>query len=476
MKTVKAEKIAEAAKTTETAKTGEIKELLEGRLRRDQILYDNIDEKYLSDAMGRKLGRAGLVVFPESTDEVSLIMGLAWERDVAVTPRGAGTNLTGSTVPDGGIVLDLSRMNRILELNRDTFTATVEPGVILSDLQSYAEKNGLFYPPDPGEKQSTIGGNISTNAGGMRAVKYGVTRDYVMGLELVKADGTVITVGSTNRKDSSGLSLTNLLIGSEGTLAVITKCILKLLPKPESTVSVLVPFQTLREGIGSVHTLIASGTEPTAVEFVEKEVMRLGEGYTGEQLPPFSASCFLILTFDGGRALVEENVKRAKETLMQSGASGYLVLSEPELAKRVWKIRGALVKAVEAVSIQEPVDVVVPVDRIEAFVTFCSELQQETGVRLVSFGHAGDGNVHLCVVKGDIPSDKWEEKLNSVLTRIYKKAGELGGLISGEHGIGLAKKKYFEKASSPEVLDLMRQIKQSFDKKGILNPRKSYLV
>ena len=456
-------------------RTDTIRAYLKKKLRSDQILSDKIDGKYLSDAMGRRKGAAALVVFPESAAEVSFIMRSAWENELPVTPLGAGTNLTGATVPDGGIVLDLSRMNRILEFDPDTFTATVEPGVLLADFQSYVEEKGYFYPPDPGEKQSTIGGNISTNAGGMRAVKYGVTRDYVMGLELVKADGTVITVGSRNRKDSSGLNLTNLLIGSEGTLAVITKCILRLLPKPEYSVSALVPFRTLREGIASVHTLSASGTAPTAVEFVEKDVVRLGEEFTGEKFPPCDAACYLILTFDGSRTGVEEDLKKAETVLRRSGASGFLVLDEAELAKRVWKIRGALVKAVEAVSIQEPVDVVVPIDRIEEFVTFCSGLQKETGIGMVSFGHAGDGNVHLCVVRGDIPQERWETELSAVLARIYSKAEELGGLISGEHGIGLAKKRYFEHASSPEVLELMRMIKQSFDGKGILNPGKSYL-
>lgn len=208
-----------------------------------RVVTDGIEERYLSDTLGRLRGRAAALVFAESTEEVSGILREAHRRGVPVTPRGAGTNLVGSTVPaDGGIVLDFTRMNRILELDRDTMTVTVEPGILLEDLQRYVENEGLFYPPDPGEKASTIGGNISTNAGGMRAVKYGVTRDYVRGLEVVLADGTVMTVGGKNVKDASGLSLKNLFIGSEGTLCVITKCILRLIPKPAFSKSALVPY------------------------------------------------------------------------------------------------------------------------------------------------------------------------------------------------------------------------------------------
>ena len=199
-----------------------------------------IEDKYLTDTLGRLKGEADALVFALSTEEVSRVMKFAYENNIPVTARGAGTNLVGSTVPQKrGIILDLSRMNRILEVDEETFTAVIEPGVVLQDFQAYVESMGLFYPPDPGEKTATIGGNIATNAGGMRAVKYGVTRDYVRGLEVVLADGTVITSGSKNVKDASGLQLRQLFIGSEGTLGVITKCILRLVPKPEASLSVL---------------------------------------------------------------------------------------------------------------------------------------------------------------------------------------------------------------------------------------------
>ncbi len=278
-----------------------------------RILTEQIDPIYLSDSLGRLKGSADAVIRPVSTEEVSTILRFAYDNEIPVTPRGAGTNLVGSTVPDhGGIILDLTLMNRMIELDYDTFTATVESGMILQDFQDYVEKKGLFYPPDPGEKRATIGGNISTNAGGMRAVKYGVTRDYVMGLEVVLSNGSVLNLGSKNCKDSSGLSLKNLVIGSEGTLAVITKCILKLVPKPESSVSAVVPFDSLEAGIKNVLHIIEENVNPTAIEFVERKVIKLGEDYLHLQFPYPEAQAYIILTFDGRGREVYANMERVK--------------------------------------------------------------------------------------------------------------------------------------------------------------------
>lgn len=442
----------------------------------DRIQTENIEKKYLSDNLCRKVGSAGALVFPVSTEEVSGILKYASENNIPVTPRGAGTNLVGSTVPHGnGIVLDLSLMNHILEVDEETFTATVEPGVVLEDFQSFVEERGLFYPPDPGEKKATIGGNISTNAGGMRAVKYGVTRDYVMGLEIVRADGTILTVGGKNRKDTSGLGIKDIIIGSEGTLAVITKCVLKLLPKPEESISVLVSFDSLKTGIESVRKIIQANINPTAVEFIERKVVRLGEEYLNLTFPQPAARAYLLLTFDGKKSEIEGNIRQLEQVADDNGAVSVLALTDKEESANVWKIRGALVKAVEAVSEQEPLDVVVPINRIDTFVNFINELEQKNGIRLISFGHAGDGNVHLCVVRGDRTDEEWEHDLDENLKIIYSKAHELGGLISGEHGIGLSKQKYFFKETNPANLLLMNRIKDAFDEKHILNDGISYV-
>jgi len=460
-----------------------LKEIIPDKKR---IVAHDIPEKYLSDTLGRLKGEASALVFPQSTEEVSKILKYAYKNDIPVTPRGAGTNLVGSTVPvDGGIILDFSHMDKVLELDENTMTITVQPGLLLQDLQKYVEERGLFYPPDPGEKASSIGGNISTNAGGMRAVKYGVTRDYVRGLEVVTADGSVLTAGGKNVKDASGLSLKNLYIGSEGTLAVITKCILKLIPKPETSLSVLVPYPDLKTGIRSVLSVLRANANPTAVEFMERKVVKLGEDFLGVKYPYPEAGSYILLTFDGHATEVRENAERIRKLALDGGALAYLPLTDTAQnnpsndipsAADIWKVRGALVKAVEAFSEQEPVDIVVPIDKTAEFISFINKLDEESGMQMVSFGHAGDGNVHLCVVRGDRDLKTWHQELKTNMDKAYHKAYELGGITSGEHGIGISKRRYFLRETPGENLEIMNRIKDALDPKHILNDKKSYIL
>ncbi len=442
-----------------------------------RLVFDHIPPEYLSDTLGRRKGEASALVFAKSTEEVSKVLQFAYANKIPVTPRGAGTNLVGSTVPvDGGIILDLSQMNRILELDTESMTVTVEPGLLLQDLQAYVEEHDLFYPPDPGEKASSIGGNISTNAGGMRAVKYGVTRDYVRGLEVVTADGTVLTVGGKNVKDASGLSLKHLYIGSEGTLAVITKCVLKVIPKPETSLSILVPYPDLKTGIGSVLSILRADANPTAVEFMERNVVKLGEDFSGVRYPCPEAGSYILLTFDGREGEVAASAERIQTLALSSGALDYILLTDPQQAADIWKVRGALVKAVEAVSEQEPVDIVVPINRTAEFIGYINQLEQSSGMRMVSFGHAGDGNVHLCVVRGNRDEATWQRELHENMDKAYHKAYQLGGIASGEHGIGISKRRYFLRETHWENLRAMNQIKDALDPLHILNDKKSYLV
>lgn len=476
-----------------------LKEIIPDKKR---IVAHDIPEKYLSDTLGRLKGEAAALVFPQSTEEVSKILKYAHKYGIPVTPRGAGTNLVGSTVPvDGGIILDFSHMDKILELDENTMTITVQPGLLLQDLQKYVEERGLFYPPDPGEKASSVGGNISTNAGGMRAVKYGVTRDYVRGLEVVTADGSVLIAGGKNVKDASGLSLKNLYIGSEGTLAVITKCILKLIPKPETSLSVLVPYPDLKTGIRSVLSVLRANANPTAVEFMERKVVKLGEDFLGVKYPYPEAGSYILLTFDGHTTEVRENAERIRKLALDGGALAYLPLTDTVLkstsetgtasdepaansaaenvipsAADIWKVRGALVKAVEAFAEQEPVDIVVPIDKTAEFISFINKLDEESGMQMVSFGHAGDGNVHLCVVRGDRDLKTWHKELKANMDKAYHKAYELGGITSGEHGIGISKRRYFLRETSGENLEVMNRIKDALDPKHILNDKKSYIL
>lgn len=443
-----------------------------------RVFFDKqIEGRFLSDTLGRLVGKADALVFATSTEEVSGLLKYADANKISVTPRGAGTNLVGSTVPqNGGIIIDFSKMNKILEFDADTFTATVESGILLKDFQAFVESKGFFYPPDPGEKSASVGGNIATNAGGMRAVKYGVTRDYVRGLEVVLADGSVTWVGSKNVKDASGLSLKNLIIGSEGTLAVITKCILKIIPKPEYSKSVLVPFADLESGISTVQKILFANANPTAVEFVERKVVELGEKFTGIKYPHPEAAAYLLLTFDGKQNEVKENLEIIKNVVLQNGALDFLIPESPERLEEIWKVRGCLVKAVEATSEQEPVDLVVPIDKVAEFIEFVNKTQKKVGMQMVAFGHAGDGNVHLCVVRGSRSEEEWKTELQKNMECVYSKAYELGGLTSGEHGIGLSKRHYFLKETKNTNLQMMNAIKTSLDPHHILNNKISYVL
>lgn len=413
----------------------------------------------------------------ESTEEVSAILRVCYDNNIPVTPRGAGTGLVGGCVPlYGGVVLCTTRMNKILSYDMNNLVVHIQPGVLLCDLAADALTHGLMYPPDPGEKTATVGGNVSTNAGGMRAVKYGVTRDYVRGLEVVLADGTVMQVGGKQVKDASGLSLKHLLIGSEGTLAVITKCLLRLVPKPEASLSVLVPYADLKTGIQSVLTILRANANPTAVEFMERKVVALGERFCGVSYPRPDAGSYILLTFDGRSEEVTANAARVRSLALQNGALDFIELSDARQCADIWRVRGALVKAVEAVSEQEPVDIVVPISRTADFIRFINDLEAQSGMQMVSFGHAGDGNVHLCVVRGERDEETWQRELHENMDRAYAEAYRLGGVASGEHGIGLSKRPYFLRQTAKENLQAMNAIKTALDPQHILNNGKSYLT
>ncbi len=452
----------------------DIKALFEGKVKGELVFAPFIDKKYLSDFIGYYQGKADVYVKPVDDEDVQAVMKIAYANKLNVTIRGAGTNLAGSTIPDGGVVLDMSGMNKILKLDEDTLTITVEPGVILKDLIKYVEDRGYLYAPDPAEKGASIGGNVSTNAGGMRAVKYGVTRNYVLGLDLVKVDGTKISLGSKTYKYSSGLNLQELVVGSEGTLGVITKITLKLLPLPEFTLNTVIAFDSLSQGIKNVNKIFKSHLDPTAIEFVEKKVIAYGEKFLNKEFPCQRAKSYLIVALDGDKDGVYERFEKLKQVVTDNGAIDVIPLDDPAVAKEVWEIRGAIARAVNASGPWEPIDTVVPLDKITTFVDYVNSLIEQGYPRMVAFGHAGDGNVHLCVLKDDIPDDKWRDILNDTMEKLYGKAYELGGLVSGEHGVGKGKRKYFIENTDPLERELMINVKKSFDEFNLLNPHNGY--
>jgi glycolate oxidase len=442
----------------------------------ERVLFgEDINEEYSHDELSDTVSFPDVVVKITSTEELSQIMKYAYANNIPVTPRGSGTGLVGSSVAiEHGIMIDTTLMNHFLELDENNLTITVEPGVLLMELSAYVQERDLFYPPDPGEKSATIGGNISTNAGGMRAVKYGVTRDYVRGLEVVLPDGTVVEFGGKVVKNSTGYAMKDLMVGSEGTLGIITKAILKLIPLPKKAISLLIPFPSLETAIRTVPMIIKSKSAPTAIEFMQREVIMDAEKYLGKKFPDNSADAYLLLKFDGNSTEeVEKAYESAAKICLEQGAIDILISDTSEREDSIWKARGAFLEAIKgSTTYMDEVDVVVPRSSVNEMVEYIHSLYKEVNIRIKSFGHAGDGNLHAYVLKDDLSEEEWESKMTAAMDKIYGKARELKGQVSGEHGIGYAKKSYLLQSMDPATVEIMRGIKKAFDPKNILNPHK----
>lgn len=441
------------------------------------LIGEDINEDYSHDELGGVEKYPEVLVNVHSTEEVSKIMKYAYENNIPITPRGQGTGLVGAAVAIyGGIMINLSQMNKILELDEENLTLTVEPGVLLMTIGQYVTEKDLFYPPDPGEKSATIGGNINTNAGGMRAVKYGVTRDYVRGLEVVLPNGEVINVGGKVVKNSSGYSIKDLMVGSEGTLGIVTKAILKLLPLPKKDISLLVPFPDLATAIETVPKIIKSKSIPTAIEFMEREVILAAEEFLGKKFPDNTSDAYLLLKFDGNsKEDIEKEYDKVAKLCLECGAYDVFISDTQERNESIWSARGAFLEAIKATTTEmDECDVVVPRDKVAEFIRFTNELQEKLNIRIKSFGHAGDGNLHIYILRDDLEKNEWDKKLAQTFGKMYEKSRELNGKVSGEHGIGYAKKVYLHESQSQAYMDLIKNIKMAFDHKNILNPGKIY--
>ncbi|MBR4123170.1 MAG: FAD-binding oxidoreductase [Clostridia bacterium] len=439
------------------------------------ITGQDISPDYSHDELGTIESKPDCVVKVENTQQISKIMALAWERVIPVTVRGSGTGLVGAAVPVcGGILLETTKMNKIIELDTNNLTVTVEPGVLLMELAAFVEENDFMYPPDPGEKSATIGGNISTNAGGMRAVKYGVTRDYVRALTVVMPNGEVLKLGGKVAKNSSGYSLKDLVVGSEGTLCIITEAVLDIIPLPKHSVSLLVPFVDMKSAIEAVPKIFRSKVTPTAIEYMSRDTILFAEDYLGKKFPDKKNDAYILLTFDGNtETQVDEDMNTVAELCLEIGAVDVYIVDTEERKKSVWSARGAFLEAIKASTTEmDECDVVVPVNKIDEFINFTHDLAKRMGVRIPSFGHAGDGNLHVYICKDELSDTEWEKILTDCFDEMYKKAEELGGLVSGEHGIGFAKKDYLKKQLGDTPIEIMQGIKKVFDAKNILNPGK----
>lgn len=443
----------------------------------DRVFYgEAIQYEYHHDEMPEYgVYAPDAVVQAASAGEVSEIMKYANTHRIPVTPRGAGTGLAGGAVAIyGGIVLSLEKMNRILEWDLENLTVEVEPGVLVMELADAAIEKDLFYPPEPGEKTASVGGNVMTNAGGMKAVRYGVTRNYVVSMEVVLPDGTILNLSSNVVKNTSGYDLKDLVIGSEGTLCIATKLRMRLIPLPKFSNTLLVPYNSMEACVKTVPKFINSTLEPTAIEFMPQKLLLDAEKYLGKVMPHKSADSYLILMFD---AVTKEEVEKAcdmaAEICFAAGALDVFLCNTEERKDAVWSVRAAALEAIKASTTDsDECDIVVPRNRIADFVIFTEQKMKEIGIRISIQGHAGDGNMHLQLCRDEMPEPVFEEKKPQMMRALFGKAKEIGGQVSGEHGIGHAKADYLREFVGEDMERLYRGIKLAFDEHCILNPGK----
>ena len=418
-----------------------------------------------------------VVVEPESTEEVSKLLAWANRHAFPVTAAGARTGLSGGALPvKGGMAMSLRRMNRIWSIDTLNHQAIVGPGVITEELSNAAEAHGLMYAVDPASRGTcTIGGNIAENSGGPRAVKYGVTKDWVLNLEVVLADGRVIETGANTLKNSTGYNLTQLMVGSEGTLGIVTKATLKLLPLPRHQALMLVPFSSAEDACAAVAAIFQSGAMPSALEFMERDAIVLAQTYAGVSEPVLSPedAAHLIGEVDGFSA--QDLMPQCERILpvLEAHRCGEVLFAESASEKeKLWFLRRRVGEAVKAESVYKEEDTVVPRGELPALLRKVKSVGGKHGFRTVCYGHAGDGNLHVNILRDDLGLEEWERMLPSAIRELFQEVVRLGGTLSGEHGIGWVQRGYMDLACSPAQLDLMRTIKAVFDPQGILNPGK----
>lgn len=421
-----------------------------------------------------------LVLQPVTVEAVSKIMAYCNTRLIPVTPRGAGTGLSGGALPVwGGVVLDMKRFDKILNLDKRNLQVTVEPGVITEQLQEHVKENGLFYPPDPASKGSCfIGGNISENSGGPKAVKYGVVKDYVLNLEIVLPNGDIIWTGANVLKNATGYNLTQLLVGSEGTLAVITKIVLRLIPAVLHDLTILVPFRSAVQACEAVNAIFLAGYTPSAIEFMERDALEWSMRYTqssGIALPADIAAHLLIEVDGNDPDLLYKDMEAISSVVQRYDIDEILFADSHEQKQMLWSLRRKVGEAVKSNSIYKEEDTVVPRAELPELLGIIKRIGAAYGFQSVCYGHAGDGNLHVNIVKGQMSDDDWNNKLSLGIRELFGEVVRLGGTISGEHGIGLVQKGYMDIAFSAVQIELMKQIKQVFDPQGILNPGKLFL-
>jgi glycolate oxidase len=420
-----------------------------------------------------------MVLVPENTKEIAAILAYCNANNITVTPQGARTGLSGGAIPNkNGIALSMERFNKIIEIDTNNHQVTTEPGVITEVLQNTVKEKGLFYPPDPASKGSCfIGGNVSENSGGPKAVKYGVTNEYVLNLEVVLPTGEIIWTGANVLKNATGYNLTQLVVGSEGTLGIITKIVLKLIPHPTHTLLMLVPFYAAEEACRAVAEIFKAGITPSGLEFMERDALLWTIKYNDDISVEVKEkhAAHLLIEVDGFNTdLLFKDCEKIM-VLLEDFKTDEILFAESEAQKdTLWKLRRKVGEAVKAHSVYKEEDTVVPRYELPKLLAGVKEIGCRYGFKSVCYGHAGDGNLHVNIIKGELTDVQWNDELPKAITEIFELVVRLGGTISGEHGIGLVQKRYMPIAFSEVQLNLMREIKKVFDPNGILNPGKIF--
>ena len=418
-----------------------------------------------------------IVLKPSSTEEVSRIMRIATEENIPVVARGGATGLVGGCVPCfGGIVISTERMNNIIEIDEKNLMVIIEAGVSLKEFYSALKTKKLFFPPHPGEESATIGGIISTNAGGARAVKYGTIRNFLRGIEVVLSDGRILNPGGKVIKDSTGYSLLHLFTGSEGTLGIITKAIFSVLPEPEASVTLLVPYENVEKALSTVPFILKQTIRPLAIEFISRKIISIAEDYCGKHFPSIGGEIFLMFIVDGNRDEIEKTCEKIAETCLSFNAIDVLVADSAQRQEEILSIRSMVYEALKASTV-EILDVSLPPDQMASHINFVEKLSEIHNVWLPTYGHAGDGNLHTHIMK-ITPAGKevvgWKDKYRHIRHEIIADGIRRGGKISGEHGIGLVKKEYLEMCLGRDYVNVLKAIKKTFDPQLILNPGKIF--
>ena len=420
-----------------------------------------------------------VVIKPRTAEEISAILKICNQHGIPVTPRGAGTGLSGGALAHlGGVLLSTERMNSILEIDERNLQVTTEPGVITEVLQNAVKEKKLFYPPDPSSRGSCfIGGNIAENSGGPKAVKYGVVKDYVLNLQLVLPNGEIIWTGASVLKNSTGYNLTQLVVGSEGTLGIVTKIVLKLIPLPQYDLLMLVPFRNLEQAGEAVSAIFRAGFVPSAMELVEIDALKIVSSFVDSNAVPVTddTAAHLIIEVDGNNLDVLMSEMEAIGTLLSGYDIGEIYFADDERQKtELWKLRRRVAEAVKLIGYTIEEDTVVPRAELPALIRGVKELGQKHNFEVVCYGHAGDGNLHIRIRKAGVPNSYGNEEMNHALRELFEMVHRLGGTISGEHGVGLIQKSYTDIVFAPANLEIMRAIKKAFDPNNILNAGKIF--